>query len=441
MWKRLTLFFLPLGLTSFIINITHFFFNVGLARLPRPELALAAFAMAKSVVNILQAPMFTYHQLVVALVKDRKTYRQVLAWQLAVMLGDMALLALVLLTPALSHILQRWVGLSEPMLSSTVMAARVLLLLPLATGMRNTYQGIAILARQTQLILLSASIRLVFVLAVVFFGIGHLTALPGAAVGSLLFLGAIFIEAVALYLGLRPALAAPALHLGWGGEIPDYVLTPGVILRFAAPLVVAASIKYVSEPIVNVGFAQGTQPEIGLAAHAVAWSVTWTILSVTSMLHQCSLVFAGSREEGALVKFYLTVALILTGMMAVVAFTPLGDWVLLRTVGVSQEVAEAARRVLQWMVFLTPLSVVREYYWGALMSQGSSRVIGWGKGVNLVFLTLMVLAWVKLQPHHIVVLGALAILAGDLAEAIFLHVAARKSSPAALPAHRGIASG
>ena len=414
---------------------------MGLARLPRPELALAAFAMAKSVVNILQAPMFTYHQLVVALVKDRKTYRQVLAWQLAVMLGDMALLALVLLTPALSHILQRWVGLSEPMLSSTVMAARVLLLLPLATGMRNTYQGIAILARQTQLILLSASVRLVFVLAVVFFGIGHLTALPGAAVGSLLFLGAIFIEAVALYLGLRPALAAPALHLGWGGEIPDYVLTPGVILRFAAPLVVAASIKYVSEPIVNVGFAQGTQPEIGLAAHAVAWSVTWTILSVTSMLHQCSLVFAGSREEGALVKFYLTVASILTGMMAVVAFTPLGDWVLLRAVGVSQEVAGGGKEGPAMDGIPNPVECGAGILLGRLDEPGQQPGNRLGKGVNLVFLTLMVLAWVKLQPHHIVVLGALAILAGDLAEAIFLHVAARKSSPAALPAHRGIASG
>lgn len=410
-----------------MINLTHFFFNAGLARLPRPELALAAFAMAKSVVHILEAPVFNFHQTVVALVKDKRTYRQAMAFKAVIMLGDMALLALVLFTPALSHVLQRWVGLEEPMLSSTIMAARVLLLLPLATGMRNIYQGIAILARRTPLIFVCTAVRLLFVLLVVFFGISHLTVLPGAVVGSLMFLGAMFTEVMTLYFGLRSTLAAPSLYLGWQEEIEDYVLTPRIIVRFAAPLVVASLIKYVSEPIINVGLAQADQPELALAAHAVAWSVAWTIFSASSMLHQCSLVFHGEGEEEVLVKFYLAVALILTGILAGVAFTPLGDWVLLRAMGVSQEVAAAARSALQWMVFLPPLSVWREYHWGTLMAQRNSRVIGWGKGVNLVFLTLMVLVGVKIRSDNIAVLGAWAFLAGDLAEALFVHGHSRRS--------------
>ena len=55
--KEQALFYLPLAATAFIIIITHSFFNAGLARLPNPEVLIAAFAVAKSLMHVFQSPV------------------------------------------------------------------------------------------------------------------------------------------------------------------------------------------------------------------------------------------------------------------------------------------------------------------------------------------------------------------------------------------------
>lgn len=67
-------FFFPLALTQFLITASHTVINAGLARLPDPEVSLAAYAVAKSVMQLAQNPSMMVRQLTVSLATNRHAY-------------------------------------------------------------------------------------------------------------------------------------------------------------------------------------------------------------------------------------------------------------------------------------------------------------------------------------------------------------------------------
>src|SRR5690625_1169360 len=67
-------FFFPLALTFSLITFTHTLINGALGRLVNPEPALAAYAVARSVMFLAQNPTMMVRQVVTALVDDRASY-------------------------------------------------------------------------------------------------------------------------------------------------------------------------------------------------------------------------------------------------------------------------------------------------------------------------------------------------------------------------------
>src|SRR5690606_13755906 len=73
-------FFIPLGLTPLMIAVSHTLTSATLARLPAPELNLAAYAVLQALTNAVKSPIHASRQLVVALVDGKESFRKVMAF-------------------------------------------------------------------------------------------------------------------------------------------------------------------------------------------------------------------------------------------------------------------------------------------------------------------------------------------------------------------------
>ncbi|MEE3259595.1 MAG: hypothetical protein VX293_10340, partial [Candidatus Latescibacterota bacterium] len=73
---------MPLALSGFFYPLAAPIVNAALARTPTPELALAAFAIARSLSNPLISPLHGMHQVVTALVRDQEMCGHLRHWAL-----------------------------------------------------------------------------------------------------------------------------------------------------------------------------------------------------------------------------------------------------------------------------------------------------------------------------------------------------------------------
>jgi len=417
-------FFLPLAGTSFFITVTHTMFNAGLARLPDPELALASFAVAKSVAHIIENPVFMIRHITVAMTKGSSSYATVRRFIYMVLAIITIILGLISFTPAGPWMLETFMGVQGRVLNEAVIGLRVLFLLPVMTGLRNMLQGAAILIRRTPLLTVATVTRVIFVSVCVpvvpCFHHWH-----GAFLGAAMFIGGIMVEALIMYLGVRRSTDVGVGMNVLGLDAGDPGVSYGQLNRFFLPLVITSFAQTLIIPCINAGLARSHGAETALAVFSVAWGFGMMLIGPATMFHQCSLVFsgrAGVDGRRTIRIFAGLVAGCLTGIMAVFAFTEAGLWALTAVIGVTGELATRARGVLQAMCLLPALVITREYIWGLIMARGRTGAVGIGKVINfvVVFLSITILVTgVEIDPA---VAGVFAFVLGTVTEIGFISV-------------------
>ncbi len=418
-------FVLPLSLTNLIITLSHSVVNAGVARTPDPEIALAAYALAKSLVMLIENPMFMVRQTVASLVKDVSSFLQVKRF-VYVMAGFITFfLAILGFTPLGFIVLTNIMGASDELARQSHLALAVLFLLPITTVSRNVYHGVAIIARQTIMVPLSTAIRLIMMTSIIF-GLALYTELPGAVSASLAFVGAFFGEALIMRWRAKPLLQDPTVfrRTRTGKE-----LTTKQISRFFLPLMVTTFVSTAFGPLINTGLARTVSPEVTLAAYSVGLGIAQLILAPLGMLHQCTLSFTASNQPQSyrITKIFTGgFALCATILLAVVSFSPVGPWILAHPMGLTPQVAEQALMVMRILTLKPFFTAWREYLWGILMQQKLTDIIGKAKAVNLVIVigSLVSLLALNLSPAAA---GALALVMGELADCIFIQLHYRRT--------------
>jgi Na+-driven multidrug efflux pump len=174
-------------------------------------------------------------------------------------------------------------------------------------------------------------------------------------------------------------------------------------------------------PAVSAFVARLPDPRIHLAAYGgVVFPLALMIESPILMLLSASTALARDRASYHLIRrFMFLVAGSLTVLHALVAFTPLFDFVVVRLMGAPIEVREHARLGLQIMLPWTMAIAYRRTQQGVLIRFGHSRAVGIGTAVRLVTLVLVLgsgLAYGRLPG---IVVATTAVTAGVVSEAIY----------------------
>jgi len=418
LYKAIAKFFLPLSLTNLIINLSHSIVNAGVARTPDPEISLAAYALARGLVSLIESPMFMARQTVSSLVDDTESFRVVSRFLYAVSAITILILAVLAFSPAGYYVLANVMGASPKIAHNGQLALRILFLLPAFAVIRNVHHGVAIIARQTSIVPVATTIRLV-VMSTLIFILARFTRLPGAVCGSLSFVGAFCVEAIIMSWRARPLLQDLP-----NKQVDGPMLTISQIISFFLPLVATSLVGTAFQPLINTGLARSTTPEVSLAAYAVGHGLASLALAPLGMLHQCTLVFTNGDDQktyDTTKRFTTHFSLLASFVIASVSFSPLGPWILKNLMGVSSEVSRAALEVMKIMTVLPLLVGWREYMWGILMQRQTTGPIGTAKGINLIAMGAILVLLLATGPVDPAAAGAWAMVLGELANCLWLH--------------------
>jgi hypothetical protein len=171
---------------------------------------------------------------------------------------------------------------------------------------------------------------------------------------------------------------------------PDERLGPIPFARFYAPLAATSLLLTVTNPLLAAALARTRDPAAALAGFGVAFALTGVLyapLLVVQQVAAARLLDAG--DLGPVRRFALAVGLLLSGLAAAIAFTPLGEFVLQRLVGVQDAILDQS---LEAMVFLWPvpfLTGIRALHQGRLVAGHQTNPIAAATGIRTAVLAIV----------------------------------------------------
>ena len=174
-----------------------FTINLFLGRLPRPELALAAFGLLDSLMRVVLSPLRNVIQTVQALVRFRRDVRVIVIFAVIVGGGFAAVMLLFYLERVRIWALEGVMGLPPHMAEYVAPALAFGFLLALAMAAASLARGLLIAAKRTGAIAIASAVRLVTVGAIggtaVYLGVSN-----GALLGIYALIGAFVAESAVL---------------------------------------------------------------------------------------------------------------------------------------------------------------------------------------------------------------------------------------------------
>jgi hypothetical protein len=392
--RRIFLFFIPMGISAVLINLSHVIINGTLARSHDPQTVLAGYALAMSLLVVSERPAVLLRQTCSALVRDRLSYRAVRTVGLFVCGVSLIFGSLIAYT-SLGHWLFGGVyGAAPSVAKEAVGAWHALMFLTLFSGLRCVFQGVIIYRMRTRWLTIGMIFRLsgMFLLSRFFLHVGVTSALQGAVI----FVAGMMIEALLSWLESRKLVR----------EMPEKqpeneLVRPKQVMPFYKPLLSSSLIVVWVFPILNALLGTTDNAVLAVASLGVAGSLMNLTLGFFTYFHQIALHF-GKTD-------------------------PAGSWLLKHLLGVRGELLEASLHALQGY-----LPFVLVFPWldtlnGFVMSHGATRLMFGSQTANAVVTTLSVLVLTLTLPHWAGALGSLAQSIGVAAELMLLAWLYRRS--------------
>ena len=204
-YKELWIFAWPIMVMHTAEHGVNFLVSLFLGRLPRPELALAVFSVADSILRVLLSPLRNLTITVQSLSNSALDFPVLGRFCAQIALAFAALMTLFFIPPINHFALTKAMGLTDALADYAGLALTIGILLALSIGAAAAARGFLIASRQTKILAISSALRLVAVVTVGSIALLY-DASNGAAVGLWALTAAFATEAVVLTikaLGLR----------------------------------------------------------------------------------------------------------------------------------------------------------------------------------------------------------------------------------------------
>ncbi len=203
-------------------------------------------------------------------------------------------------------------------------------------------------------------------------------------------------------------------------------LTQKEIALFFFPLLLNVQLMSISHSVINAALARQADFVTALAAFSVAMVLHLFVASPSYQNHTVTIAMVRGRKSlRGTVIFVLLVAVYVSLALAVVAFTPVGEFVLGRLLGVPGEIAVEARRVLGVFVFLPFFTGFRGLFQGLVIQARHTALVSVATLVRVVALAGFLLLGRRWFDGA--VLGAFALVACIAVETGFMAFFALRS--------------
>ncbi|MBI3979788.1 MAG: hypothetical protein HY331_16555 [Chloroflexi bacterium] len=422
-----TIFFLyiPLAASNLMMSVSNPIINAFLARLPEPEVSLAAFGLVWSLGVLIESPIIMILSTSVALVKDRRSYVVALRFTTGLALILSALSAAVYFSPLYDRLVLDLMSIPENVARAAQPAVQIMSFWTPAIGLRRLYQGILIRNRFNRLIAFGTVVRLVVqVLGLV---AGALwTDLSAPIIGALTQIASATAEAVVVMWWARGVVVNEVLPR----EPEGAPLTYGRLVAFHWPLAATSAMRVLIQPIIAAGLARMADPQMTLAAWPVALGTVMLLNSFTMSIQELTIALVKDEASGRSVRrFTRTIGLALGVILTAVAFTPLVDLFLTHIMGVGPAVHDYAAAAIRWLVVLPTLMAHLSLFRGLMTVRWQTSAVRTGMVVHLLTLVGTLTAGVLVGQAPALMVAGLSTIAATTTETGYLVWKSRQWTP------------
>lgn len=398
--------------------------NAFLARGPDPEVSLAAFGVAFSIILVVEAPILMMLELSVALSKSWPAFRRIRLFYVIVGLTITGLGLALFWTPLCQVFLCGLMGIPPKIAQATVPALRVIAWWPLPIGWRRIHQGILINDGRTRIIGVATALRLVVLLVVLV--VGQSLARPR---GAVLATSGMVLAAI-VETGLIHWVAQSSMRSRWSSSVPGpEPITFRYLWSFYPPLAITTVLRQAIRPLITAGIAAAPAAELSLAAWPVAFSLSSIFWGPTMALRQVTIALADDSESWHKVsRFVLAAGLVLTAGLGLVGFTPLLGVVLEGLFALSAPLAAIAAPATRLLILLPLAYTFHALFTGLLVKRARTSTVRTAKALNLGVVGLTLFLGLRYGGPSGAVLGSVACAAGALFEAIWLYARSRSTA-------------
>jgi progressive ankylosis protein len=425
--RAVLVFWIPLALQWVMMALEGPFLAAVIARLPDPAFNLAAYGVAFAFAILVESPVIMLMSASTALVEDGDSYRKLRRFAGGLNLLSTGLLLLVLLPPVYDLVMRSGLGLPEPVADLAYGALWLLLPWPAAIGYRRFLHGLLIRSGRTRRVAYGTGIRLAAMAGTAL--LLARTGVPGVWVGASALSAGVMVEAlVARFMarqvvrelveagGVPPSPVAPPEPeaegepvAGSGGagaasraaapesHAPGSHLTFGTIARFYYPLALTSLIGLTTQPILTFFMGRSPSPVESLALFPVVMGVAFLFNTLGLSFQEAAIALVGRRWEHArpLARFALGLAVVASGGLGALAFTPLADVWFRGVAGLAPELAALAITPVRVAVILPFLGVVLGFQRALLVQARDTRPITLATALEVAGIALLfpVLGW------------------------------------------------
>jgi len=374
-FKTILLFFLPLIFMSELIQLSHAITNAFLARLLAPKEIIAAFSIAFGLNIMAGGVTMATIQTGICFITDRTAFRRLLRFCLILILFPFFVVEFIALTPVGEIVFGDWMGASPGVVSQARWASAIMGFWAFPILIRNLCYAMAMNQRRTILITYATAVRLVSLVGFLFvFSIWF----DGAVVGAMATVGGMTVEATYMVVATRSYF----LNLKKKADQPAGAKE---FWSFSWPLMLMQISENGVMFILNFFLGQLKNPDLAIASFGIVYGLVRIILAGPRNLVQTSQSLVHGREDlRAMFQFTLGLILFYCGLIFVLFYTPLNQWILGVVMGLTAELSGYCQNALRLIFLIAIFWATAATLRGTLSAMRKTFVIALSAGVRLV---------------------------------------------------------
>jgi hypothetical protein len=421
-YRRIFWFWIPLAAMWFMMAVEQPLIAAFIARMPDPELNLAAYGVVFAIALIIESPVLMLLTAGTALSRGALSYRRLLGFSHLLMGGLTALHLLIGLTPLFDLIVLRVIGVPAPVAELGRGAFLVVTPWSAAVGYRRLWQGVLIRHDRTGVVPVTIAVRLA--VTAVLLTIGYsLRRRSGVFLGAAALAGGVIAAAVAAYL-----FARPVVRRNLSDSLPEKdPLSWRELSAFYVPLALTSLILLAARPLLTVAISRLPLALDSLAVWPVLLSVSFLGQSIAMSYQEVGIALLEDRRDlVVLQRFARLLSVVMLLIFTAFALSPLAQIWFRRVAGLTVVLTEMTRVPMIFLAVLPAVGSVISWKRGILVSAKRTPVITRSVIVNLLVLGVLLIVLAYTLPVHGALIAAMAYAGSVVAEWLYLQLAASR---------------
>jgi progressive ankylosis protein len=419
--KRIFIYWIPLAISWIMMGSEMPFIFSILARLSESQIMIAAFGIVGPLSIIIESPVISLLSTTTTLARSKQSYLMLRKFVIHLMWLTFIIHGAIAFTPLLDILLSNIMKVPTEFHPYIATGMKIMILWSPLIGWRRFLQGLMIRFDQTKYIGYGTIIRLISSGGTAAY-LGLVIKLPGIQVATYALEVGVLIELIFTHIMTRPLVKE---KFGENSTLKSDHLSYKELVKFHMPLAASTFIFLLTMPAISTALGKSADPELYLAAWPVLMGLFFLVRTPTQALPEVIIALFDKQKNNELKNFSLKVGIVLSTIVTLMAFTPLGKFYFEELINIQPHLSVLILPVLKFGIPIPLIMAVLNYQRGKFTSLKKTSFITFGLSIELFTLIAILMIGLSLKLSGTLI-ATIAITVSYLADYLVLSFGERK---------------